>query len=232
MQVHQITQTRKEIGSRAFGNWKIETSKKQRTVRSGIFNFSNRTPQPYASSSITTTHKYWKPKHLPTSKPITTQQQPPVSQMQNALSTAHTNSQEIQETATYIQPGLPLRWVANSHAKKTGRCVRSSRRFGFILGAITVAFELRPRSSLDTAGENLVTCLTVFYLAWLVVTARDGMTFENCVSVCLFVVRKHCKFGYIQVFILMWFCVHNLFILWHLYNIFEIVIILQLYWCP
>lgn len=57
-----------------------------------------------------------------------------------------------------------------------------------------MAFELRPRSSLDTAGENLVTCLTVFYLAWLVVTARDGMTFENCVSVCLFVVRKYCNF--------------------------------------
>lgn len=69
-----------------------------------------------------------------------------------------------------------------------------------------MAFELRPRSSLDTAGENLVTCLTVFYLAWLVVTARDGMTFENCVSVCLFVVRKYCKFGYIQVFIYVVLC--------------------------
>lgn len=135
-----------------------------------------------------------KPNTNPPVNHLTAQQQPPVSQMQNALSTAHTNSQEIQETATYIQPGLPLRWVANSHAKKTGRCVRSSRRFGFILGAITVAFELRPRSSLDPAGENLVTCLTVFYLAWLVVTASAGMTFENCVSVCLFVVRKYCNF--------------------------------------
>lgn len=78
--------------------------------------------------------------------------------MRNALSTAHTNSHEMQEAATYIQPGLPLRRVANIQAKKSGRGL-SSRHFGFILGAIAVAFELRIRSCLDFAEENLVTCL-------------------------------------------------------------------------